>query len=513
MRTPLLISMAIFLLACGDEAPDDEGGQQSKALVAPVALTPGVRSLETEILRSEVIVLARLTAPHASVATDASLKHRPTVRFNFTIREVLKGTYSATAIDGIWISNRPYDTPADATARSRELIAERDSQWDNHDAILLLRKGTGHNVMSPEFNRADSHYLLGLEVDTIRDDQHSLHSRHHRTWLPSANTGSGDDREFLLTPPTDDSAVLEHPNGHTVTLRKMKQLVSSITAEYNGGDGSDAYKTCIRRKYEAIETSLNTMILHRVATPYWNTVQTIESGQPAGTTLAEREYALTGTSDYEAGTVIPDAYRPDISLVGRDGDLFEMEPSTVRVLYSGTKYEEFEYDEVLQLARPLPVATYVFQMETRYESFKICSYVFTNEFTVNVSAPPKTLHELFFDPVTAGNTVAADSTNGVLKPASFTDANSASATIESISYEPPSAGSDQAGTVKLEVAPHTGLANHVLDIIELDSTVSLSLKVADATVDAANNTLTWSVSSQPWHDGDLLMVRIREGPP
>jgi hypothetical protein len=39
--------------------------------------------------------------------------------------------------------------------------------------------------------------------------------------------------------------------------------------------------------------------------------------------------------------------------------------------------------------------------------------------------------------------------------------------------------------------------------------VPLSLKVADATVDSANDTLSWSVASQPWADGDKLMVRIR----
>ena len=129
---------------------------------------------------------------------------------------------------------------------------------------------------------------------------------------------------------------------------------------------------------------------------------------------------------------------------------------------------------------------------------------------MTVTAPGGTLHELFFDPVTVGSSVLADGTNGVLKPASFTDANGASATIGSISYEPPSAGSGQAGIVKLGVDPHTVLANHIVDIIELDGTVSLSLRAADATVDSANDTLTWSVSSQPWHDRDKLMVRIHK---
>ena len=49
-----------------------------------------------------------------------------------------------------------------------------------------------------------------------------------------------------------------------------------------------------------------------------------------------------------------------------------------------------------------------------------------------------------------------------------------------------------------------------MDFIELDGTVSLSLVVNEATVDAANNTLSWSVSPQPWDDGDELMLRIRE---
>ncbi|MDE2715964.1 MAG: hypothetical protein OXI33_02975, partial [Chloroflexota bacterium] len=66
------------------------------------------------------------------------------------------------------------------------------------------------------------------------------------------------------------------------------------------------------------------------------------------------------------------------------------------------------------------------------------------------------------------------------------------------------------GTVKVKVSPHTGLTGQTVDFIELDGSVSLSLLVDDATIDAANNTLSWTVSEQPWHDGDKLMVRIRE---
>ena len=111
------------------------------------------------------------------------------------------------------------------------------------------------------------------------------------------------------------------------------------------------------------------------------------------------------------------------------------------------------------------------------------------------------LHEALFDPVTDGSAVAADNSNGVLKPSSFTDAG-ATTTIERIEWE--------AGTVKLKLTPHTALAGRIVDFIELDGTVSLSLIIDDATVNDATNTLSWSVSPQPWEDGDKLMLRIRE---
>ena len=64
--------------------------------------------------------------------------------------------------------------------------------------------------------------------------------------------------------------------------------------------------------------------------------------------------------------------------------------------------------------------------------------------------------------------------------------------------------------MELQVDPHTGLGGHRLDFIELDGSVSLTLQVDESTVDAPNKTLSWPVSSQPWEDGDKLMLRIAE---
>ena len=172
------------------------------------------------------------------------------------------------------------------------------------------------------------------------------------------------------------------------------------------------------------------------------------------------------------------------------------------------EYDNVWYEIIAKLARPLPAGEYRSDLNESDPAYSACNYVISNEWTVTVNAPAGTLHEAFFDPVTDGTAVAADDSNGVLKPAAFTDANGASATLERIAWEPEVG---ESGTVKLKLTPHDGIADHIVDFIALDGSVTLSLKVANGTVDAANSTLSWEVSLQPWQSGDLLMLRIREG--
>ena len=167
--------------------------------------------------------------------------------------------------------------------------------------------------------------------------------------------------------------------------------------------------------------------------------------------------------------------------------------------------DQIRYMEKFLVDRPLPSGEYEIDRKEVWIDFLVCDYVLSHDWTITVNAPEGVLHEAFFDPVTDGAAVAADGTNGVLKPASFTGDDGASATIERIEWE--------SGTVKLEVSPHTAVAGHILDFIELDGTASLSLNADQATVDAANDTLSWSVASQPWENGDELMVRVRRSTP
>ena len=171
---------------------------------------------------------------------------------------------------------------------------------------------------------------------------------------------------------------------------------------------------------------------------------------------------------------------------------------------------------MVKLARPLIAGEYSFDLKEFTAFYNQCNFAMSNPWTVTVIVPPGTLHEFFFDPVTAGTTVAADSTNGVLEPASFTGGDGATSTSSSIAWEPstdPNAG--QSGTVKITTSsdPAEALGGHVLDFIALDGSVSLSLDMFDATVQSGtattSHTLVWTLSSQPWESDDKLMVRIR----
>ena len=89
-------------------------------------------------------------------------------------------------------------------------------------------------------------------------------------------------------------------------------------------------------------------------------------------------------------------------------------------------------------------------------------YKTRHENVVHVTAPDDVLHEAFFDPVTDGSAIAADSTNGILKPVSFTDANNASASLQRIAWA-------SENTVEGEgQSAHWASPGQVMDFIELD---------------------------------------------
>ncbi len=529
IRMMMLIPMAAVLLACGLVARSDDPAAevvetpdaptQAEVVEIPLAPTQEIREapaslvtgdlplplyagdslIEEKIIEYPVIVNATMTSFSSDTFIYPDDTFRPVLQFNLKVSEYLKGT-GPSSIVAVWFSGRSYDTRDEADKWRTVILAERDDQWDDREAIFFL---FDLSILSPLSTQPQltNQYALGLGSEYSDDDFYSLHSRQNKRWLPAAtSTGSpGDGQEFLLDVP---------PTTETITLGDLKSRITEVTAELGGGDGSEEYRECVLDKYRYMRNQRNWPEERGHAYTTWNIEQNLESGQPAGTVLDQ----------IEAYGGYPDIKLP-IRLEGKDSALFDTADgaSTAIDRDKDGQYDTIKYDEMVRLARPLPAGEYRFDLKEPWPKFLICDFVISNEWTVTVTSPAGVLHELLFDPVTVGTGVAAGDTNGVLKPASFTGADGLSASIGRIAYESASAGSGQPGTVTLGVSSESGpddvLGGHVLDFIELDGSVSLSLDVFDATVDNESGILTWNVASQPWEDGDRLMVRIRRAPP
>ena len=429
--------------------------------------------IEEKIIENSVVVRATMTSFSSEVIVEADGKYAVVLKFNLDVSEYLKGT-GPSSIVAVWVDGASYDTRDGADNRKAVILAERDDQWDDREAIVFLYgvlSGFGSSL-DAELQLADR-FLLYVGDPYSPDDFYSLHSKRDKRWLPAAtSTGStADSQEFLLDVP---------PPTETITLGELKRKITEVTAELNGGDGSERYRECVLEKYQHIRNQRNWPEERGHAYTIWNIDHRLVSGLPAGTVLDQRE-AYGGYPDIKVL----------LWLEGRDSALFDIvDGAATGIDRDGDgPYDTIKYDRMVQLARPLPAGEYRFDLKEAWSYYAPCNFVISNEWTVTAVAPEGVVHEALFDPVAYGAASAADSTIGVLDPASFIDAG-ATTTIERIEWE--------SGTVEMNLTPHTALAGRVLDFIELDGTVSLSLIVDDATVDAANDTLSWSVSSQPW---------------
>ncbi len=417
------------------------------------------------------------------------------VKLHLTVSEYLKGS-GVNGITALAILGGNHDTQKEAEDARPDIISNRVSTWDDREAIIFLTYDDPSSAFSPEVQRASDYFLT---IGGPLQDMYSLHNRYRKLWLPSTGTsGTGDDQEFLLAAPEPGK------DTPTIAIRELKSRISAINAEVNAGDGSEAYRNCVSYKYRNERSEQHVQGEGRKLRARAALTHRLVSGSSAGTVIFESD-VLGIYQDTKMRTSFESG---DAALFETlDGPTTPWDSNRDGVLTDGI--DHIRYTQSLRPVRPLPAGQYRFTVKDLAPNLIPCSAFLVTEWTVTAIPPDGVLHEAFFDPVTDGNTVAADSANGVLKPASFTDTNGATSTIQRIAWEP---GSGSTGTVKVALSPHTGIASHAVDFIALDGSVSLSLDVADATVDAANNTLSWPVPSRPWRSGNELMVRIREAP-
>ena len=489
----------------------------------------GPISMELRIADSDLMAIVSLSSVTSAVETitvEGQTGYMGALKFTFAVQELLKSPAGVTPTQVVSLvgSKQGYAERSDAQVIADRMASERDTQWDGRNAIIFVAT---HSLDYPATSSDDLYYMAYIDYTYGLGDGYSLASERHRLWLPEARTGTGGsasstpERRFLIAvpqqSPSTNPRAANLPNDAetpSIPLTDLKATISRINAELNV-DTSEGYQSCIRKKYEYAQMRQIWASRGREYDRPQTFESEIGSGLAAGTVVVPNTWSVA----------YPDGSANRSEFTGADATLFRIHEKTettrtgmsehrITNSYGAFKKRvEFQiWADPLETVRPLPAGIYDLTWKFYRADFVLCdpSYVKNNTVTVTVTAPTGTLHEAFFDPVTVGTAIGADSTNGVLKPTAFTDGNSASASLQRIAWEAPSTGSGQAGTVKLKLSPHTGLANHVVDFIALDGKVVLSLDADDATVDAANNTLNWTVTDQPWHDGDLLMVRIRE---
>ena len=480
--------------------------------------------MDRRVADSDLIAIVSLSSVTSAVETiteDGQTGYMGTLKFTFAVQELLKSPAGVTPTQVVSMvgSKQGYAERSDAQVIADRMASERDTQWDNRNSIIFVAT---HSLNYPATSSGDLYYMAYIDYTYGLGDGYSLASERNRLWLPEAQTGSDDgggarsatQRRFLTAipqrSPSTSARAANLPNDAetpSIPLSDLKATISRINAELSANT-AEGYQYCVRLKYRRAQEQ---QIWASQGREY-DRPQSFES--EIGSGLAERTVVL-----YSTWNAVYDAngWESRSDFIGADAALFRVREKTettrtetqeLRLTNSyGAFKQRIEYqvwDDPLETVRPLPAGTYDLTWKFYRAGLILCdpSYVKNNTVAVTVTAPDGTLHEAFFDPVTDGSAVAADSSNGQLEPAGFTDANEASATLQRIEWA--------VDTIKVKVSPHTGLAGHRLDFIELDGAVSLSLFVDEATIDAANMTLSWSVTPQPWHDGDLLMLRIAE---
>ena len=378
IRTIMLISMVAALLACdlvgsndepvsvvvvtptapaeaiadqsADPVPTTEEAEVTFEVTGEVlAVNYGDTLIEEKILNSDAIVKATMTSLSSEVVVDADSKYSVVLKFNLDASEYLKGS-GPSSIVAVWVDGRHYDTREDAERGEANNLAKRDGQWDDGEAVIFLydeANGFGTSL-DAQFQLAD-HFLLALGHRYFNDDRYSLRSTRNKVWLPAAGTGStGDDQEFLLDVPPPTGTAL------TITFGDLKSRIAVVTAEFDGGDGSEAFETCVEETYE-IERVIRYFREEEDTDAYDKSPQdsSLASGQPADTELHQRQN----------GGAYPDT-KAKTWFEGKDAGLFTVtqgEPTAVDVDGDGTFTAEadgIEFTETFATARPLPSGEY-----------------------------------------------------------------------------------------------------------------------------------------------------------
>ena len=374
--------------------------------------------------------------------------------------------------------------------------ANRNTVWDGREAVLFLSRQPGGDATGSSGSNTTADFQFA-NTTSWNYSQNPTFAQHYSgdlpqgytvdsrnpVWLPAESgtggaVGASDSGSSFIT-------ALTSPEGSSQPVISLADLRATI-AWIEGGEGIEGYDLCIKVSLATERYYRDWEAYHR--RPWVRFQETHEVSSGAGASTVVYDYNPRRSTKYDAPY-----------LTGPDASFFRAQNIDDDALSSNG------YHERLATARPLPAGTYRFISHLQQFDEIPCAFrpdYDGLEYLITVTAPAGTLHESFFDPVDlSGSRVGATGSSGVIDPEEFTVAGD-DYEIESLVWG--------ANSVVLELDDYVSLSGQTLDFIELDGSIDTSLDNADATVNQTAATWTWSVDSQPWEDGDLLMLRIRD---
>ena len=529
-----ILWVAVAVMACGQDDPVPTSGVQQTAITATPVVAPGpttsapsiptaaatptvtgllallgvagssaqhhgTASLEEIILGADVIARVGYLSKRTSVAqVPATDWWSGLLEFRFRVHEYLKGS-GANEIGAFVFLHFP--TEAEARAAVAAMAAGHDNRWDSREAIVFLVSDAGHPV--PEIGQ--DQYWFGEMVYAAMGvdpgDGYTVASPGQKLWLPEAGQSSTSTRQasstdkktekrFMLDVPSGTGrarASTSSASGPTISLAGMKTRISTLEAEANTG-GTPEYRRCVSLAYWRVRHMRYRVSVHGSPAFPWDV--SMASGLPAGGIVFENPHT--------AGIAQDNIGRGWFE--GPDKDVVRYENLNFRPT---DEAGEIKYTQRIVTARPLAAGSYTFYHNWLSPWLQICNKnppELHNQEAIylTVTAPERTLHEAFFDPVDTATAVGADSSNGVLEPNAFS-LDGTTTTISNLKW--------QDGEVTMTLSPtSTSLADYAIDFIDTTGTTTLSLTSGNASTTA----LTWTVPDKPWSDGDLLMLRIHK---
>ena len=434
-----------------------------------------------EALDSTTMVVVRASLQSSTATAEAvsgsTTTYRPVHELRFTVHEYLEGS-GPNEIVVVVRGDQTYSTNARATDDANYAAAQRNTSWDNQQAVLFVDLGSTVSGATRAVGSSSARTAEFVRSNPLESAWDYTVDNLSRAWLPAQGSAGGTaDSTRNAADPTfiTDGAKRPPP---TIALANLKSKIASLRTELASGEETAGYKDCVRDRIG------RERVIRAGEGGTLQLANTLASGLKAGTEIFRYDEPQRDP-EYNRGW-----------LRGPDSELFE----AVTIDDDNSPWNG--YNLGLDTARPLPSGTYRVHYLFQHHDYIPCNFIPDNSYldwTVTVTAPTGTIHEAFFDPVAIGSTVGSDASNGVLEPTAFT-VGGTSTSLQSIKW--------QGGSATLALGTPVSLSGHFLDFIALDATVVLSLDGGAATV--SGGTQTWSVTSQPWQAGDLLMLRIRQ---